>query len=328
MNRIILFMLAQLIFVAHTATAYIYDTQVVRKWNSQLNDYQYIVGLCDYHDRMHPENKIQRAQLESMLSQSDKDGMRVVVEDLSCRGEGCTQAYCNNFVVNTRGGILGGLAEFCVQKGIAVQNMEYRYCRVAAIGPMLRHAHAPLQEFTAIHQVSLNTLVDEIQSEVKTVESFASGDKKLQTWYAQSLKEIEDGLKRLHLQQHTDMTIAQYLEAHSRPEKRFLLLNELLTFDSILLDLKLVHAIANMHDKKIIVVIAGGTHINRMNDALKSLGFTQVQGTSVSYKREHDLHKCLGANVVDGSFCVKPQPVEIFSTMQKYVIKNETKMGT
>lgn len=319
MKRFILFILAQVILVPHVATAYIYDTQVVRKWSPQLNDYQYIIGLCDYHDRMHPENKIQRAQLESMLSKSDKENMRVVVEDLSCRGDGCNQAFCSNFVVNTRGGILGGLAEFCTQQGIPVANMEYRYCRVAAIGPMLRHAHAPLDEFKAIHEVSVNTLVDEIQNEVTDVATFAATDKRLQTWYAQSIQAIEDGLKRLHLQSHKDMTLAQYLDMHSRPEKRFLLLNELLTFDSILLDLKLVHAIANMHDKRIIVVVAGGTHINRMNDALKTLGFKQDKGTSVSYKREHDLQKCLGANVVDGSFCLKPQPVEILPTMHKYL---------
>ena len=322
MKRYFLLTIGMLLCVSQSATAYIYDTQVVRKWNPQLKDYQYIVGLCDYHDRMLPENKILRAQLESMLSKSDKDDMRVVVEDLSCRGEGCSQAYCSNFVVNTRGGILGGLAEFCTQKGIPVSNMEYRYCRVAAIGPMLRHAHAPLDEFKAIHEVSVNTLVDEIQGQVKTVESFASQDGKLRNWYNTSIQTIEDGLKRLHLQSHKDLSLAQYLDIHSKPDKRFLLLNELLTFDSILLDLKLVHAIANMHDKRIVVVVAGGTHINRMNEALKHLGFKQDKSTSVSYKKEHDLEKCLGANVVDGSFCLKPQPVEILSTMQKYVVKS------
>jgi len=326
MKRFILFVLATLSCMSHTASAYIYDVQVVRRWDPVLKDDQYIVGLCDYHDRMHPENKIQRAQIESVLMQSiqdrpsNKDSMCVVVEDLSCRGDGSKQAFCSNFVVNTRGGILGGLAEFCSQRGINVANVEYRYCRVAAIGPMLRHAHAPLQEFKAIHEVSVNTLVDEIQSEVTNVETFVVNDKKLKDWYASSMKEIEAGLKRLHLDKHQEMTLAQYLTAHSQPEKRFLLLNELLTFDSILLDLKLVHTVANMHDKKLIVVIAGGTHINRMNDALKTQGFTMQHPSSVSYKKEADLSKCLGANVVDGSFCVKPQPVDILATMRKYVI--------
>lgn len=325
MKRFMFIVQTVLLCISHTAIAYIYDVQVVRKWNAQLKDYQYVVGLCDYHDRMHPENKIQRAQLESLLAQSDKGNMRVVVEDLSCKGDASQQAYCSNFVVNTRGGILGGLAEFCAQRSIDVANVEYRYCRVAAIGPMLKHAHAPLQEFKAIHEVSVNTMVDEIQDEVKSVEKFVVADKKLQTWYAQSMKEVEVGLKRLHLDQHQDMTLAQYLNAHSQPEKRFLLLNELLTFDSILLDLKLVHAIAHMNDKRTIVVIAGGTHINRMNDALKSIGFTSQKNSSVTYKKEYDVNKCLGANVVDGSFCIKPQPVDILSTMQKYVVKGNAK---
>jgi hypothetical protein len=320
MKRFILVVLATLASISHTASAYIYDVQVVRRWDPQLKEYQHVVGLCDYHDRMHPENKIQRAQIESVLAQSTKDNMCVVVEDLSCRGDGSKQAFCSNFVVNTRGGILGGLAEFCSQRGINVANVEYRYCRVAAIGPMLRHAHAPLQEFKAIHEVSVNTLVDEIQGEVQNVEKFVVSDKKLKDWYASSMKEIETGLKRLHLDKHQEMTLAQYLTAHSQPEKRFLLLNELLTFDSILLDLKLVHTVANMPDKKLIVVIAGGTHINRMNDALKTQGFTMQHPSSVSYKKEANLSKCLGANVVDGSFCIKPQPVDILATMHKYVI--------
>jgi|GEM_PF-823154 len=326
MNRTVLVIQAILLCgMAQTATAYIYDVQVVRKWEPQLNDYQYVVGLCDYHDRMHPENKIQRAQIESMLSQSNKDKLRVVVEDLSCKGSGCQQAFCNNYVVNTRGGILGGLAEFCTQQGISVANMEYRYCRVAAIGPMLRHAHAPLAEFKAIHEVTVNTLVDEIQDEVTNVEAFMASDKAihhkpLQKWYDHAIKEIGTGLARLNLDRQKNMTLAEYLSANSQPDKRALLLNELLTFDSILLDLKLVHAVANMHDKQMIVVIAGGTHINRMNEALKNIGFTTQQASSISYKREHDLNKCLGASVIDGSFCVKPQPIEIISTMQKYLI--------
>jgi len=39
-------------------------------------------------------------------------------------------------------------------------------------------AHAPLQEFKAIHEVSVNTLVDEIQSEVTNVETIVVNDKK------------------------------------------------------------------------------------------------------------------------------------------------------
>lgn len=315
------FLIFQIIMMSQTSAAYIYDVQVVRKFDPQLNADQYVVGLCDYHDRMHPENKIQRAQLESIFSQMEKQKVRVVVEDLSCRGNQSSQAYCSNYVVNTRGGILGGLAEFCTQRGIDVANVEYRYCRVAAIGPMLRHAHAPLQEFKAIHEVSVHTLVDEIQSEVKMVEKFELPEKKLKNWYEQSMKEIALGLKRLHLDQHQGMTLAQYLNAHSQPEKRFVLLNELLTFDSILLDLKLVHAISNMHDKKLIIVIAGGTHINRMNEALKTIGFTTDHASSVTYQKEANLSKCLGANVVEGSFCVKPQPVNILATMQKYVLQ-------
>jgi hypothetical protein len=67
-------------------------------------------------------------------------------------------------------------------------------------------------------------------------------------------------------------------------------------------------------------VIAGGTHINRMNEALKTLGYREVQSSSISYKKEHDLAKCLGANVIDGSFCVKPQPIDILPTFQKYIM--------
>ncbi len=313
-----------------SVSAYIYDVQIVSKWDPILKDTQYIIGLCDYHDRMHPENKMQRAQIESFLAQGKKDKMRIIVEDLSCKGDGCQQAFCSNYVINTRGGILGGLAEFCTQKGIPVANVEYRYCRVAAIGPMLRHSQAPLAQFQAIHEVSVNTLVDEIQQEVKVVQDFMKKDiniyhKPLHRWYDHAIKEVESGLKRLNLDRQKHISLAQYLNDHSHADKRYLLLNELLTFDSILLDLKLVHLVAHMHDKPIVVVIAGGTHINRMNEALKTLGYRQVQSSSISYKKEHDLAKCLGANVIEGSFCVKPQPIDILPTFQKYIIASESK---
>lgn len=331
MKRVLLRpLLFSLVIFALPLSGYIYDVQVMNRWDPYLKKYQYIVGLCDYHDRRHPENKIQRAQLESYLAQANKKDLRVIVEDLSCKGENCQQAFCSDYAINTRGGILGGLSGYCAHQGVSVANVEYRYCRVAAIGPMLRQANAPLQEFKAIHEVTVNTLVDEIEQEIKTVQGFINADtdgrhKPLHRWYTHAIEEIQTGLGRLKLDRHQELTLADYLNLHSYAERRMPLLNELLTFDSILLDLKLVHTITRMHDKPMILVIAGGTHINRMNDALKTIGYKEVQASSISFKKEHDLSQCLGANIVEGSFCVKPLPINIIPTLEKYITNKAAK---
>lgn len=299
--------------------AYIYDIQILRKWDPATRSYNYIMGCSDYHDRTNPRNKKQRAEIETMLAQCDKNKTKIIVEDLSCAGATNDQAKCGNFIINTRGGILGGLAQYCSQRGLHVDNMEYRYCRVASLGPLLRRARQPLQQFKAINSLSVNTLVDEINIQIRQVEKF-NGHPVLKGWYQQSINSINRGLQRLHLDRHKDMTVAQYIASHSRENSRFALLNDLLTFDSLLLDLKLVHSLAQNNNKEKIVVIAGGTHINRMAKMLQKIGYKKIKTNEVGYHQEHNLDRCVGSNIINGTHCIKPHSVEIVPVMRKFLL--------
>src|ERR1700684_2776321 len=87
-----------------TLYAFVYNANVLRLYNNDAHDYQYIVGVSDFHDKLHQANDTQRATLEQILNGCSKRDTLVVVEDLSSTNiNGCRGCY--QFVINSNKGI-------------------------------------------------------------------------------------------------------------------------------------------------------------------------------------------------------------------------------
>lgn len=289
--------------------AFIYEIKVMRKWDAERQKYHYFIGLSDFHDKTNHTSPSQLNKLEQLLASVDKKKTKIAIEDLSSHN---TQGRkeCGHFFINSRGGILGGLADKGKEMGLDVDNVEFRYCRVSSLGPVLNNLASRLENFPSAMHLKVGELVQEVMREIKEIDRYSDGHA-LNKMYASSVKGVLSSLKALHLDKDQGLSVADYLAQHSDAKNRLDLLKKLLTFDSSLLDLKLTHAVMQARDKDKVIAIAGGAHIARVCDILSAQGYSAIESTKITFARENDLQKCLGSHIVDGAFCVKPSPIDL-----------------
>lgn len=306
--RALLFGLYSMFFVMSNH-AFIYEVKVLKKKNQSNNAYQYFIGCSDFHDKIHAANGQQLKKIEQMLGSCNKQSTKVLVEDLSSpNNNGCSS--CGRFFINSRGGVLGGLAATCGSMGLDFSNLEFRYCRVTTLGPVLNNLKANMQDLAPVATIGISMLQNEVLTNIKEIQAYNDGSQ-LNKLYGQLIAGIIKKMKTLHLDKADDLTVAQFLAKHTDQKQRLDFIKQLLTFDSELLDMKMVHAIVHSPNKAKIVAIAGGSHIAKTAEMLEKIGYEKVSTTSIAYAKEHDLRQCLGSNIIEGAFCVKPQPINI-----------------
>ncbi len=174
------------IFMPQNIQSYLYQAVVMRKWNDLHDRYHYFIGLGDYHNKKHPANQEQRDQLANLFAQADPTDVKVLTEDLSVRNSDGRFSF-GRLYVNSRGGFLGGITERCQCWGIDVDNLEYRYARVCALGPLLNHSKQHPQSFASVRGISVDQLYREVSDECDRIDSFDDGPI-LNEWYQKCIQ--------------------------------------------------------------------------------------------------------------------------------------------
>lgn len=291
-----------------TCSAFIYDIVVLKRWDPSYQRYHYVIGCSDFHDKSHPCTGEQRSFIESLLRLSDPQSVKVIVEDLSAGNELCN-GMCGMFKVDSRGGLLGGLMEKCRAFGLSVDNVEYRYCRVSALGPTLNNLTQSPHSFLATAQLKVQTVVDELERVTREIRSYKDGGL-LNTYYQKAIRSVTQGINVLKKEHYYQQSVADFLE-NKEDKKRLEVIKDLLTFDINVFDARLVHAIAKSVPYEKVLIFAGGAHVSRATSVLKTIGYQVEYEAPVAYRKEYDLHRCVGSEIVDGAFCLCPQPVDI-----------------
>jgi hypothetical protein len=255
------------------SSAYVYDVRIAKRLVPG-GGYQHLIGFSDFHDR----NQVavaaqQRTLFEQLVKNSDPSAMKFLVEDLSSPNtEG---AYsCARYHANTRGGFLGGITDILRHNGCAVDNLEFRYCRVVALGLVAAGTHSDqAQKMQEI--VSLQQFVQETAAMADKVARYT--DSGMQPFFHQWRASLEPKFSELKRRAQTGISVREYLKkfeiANALYEKE---INSLLAYDSALLDVSLVHEVLNDTRHKVLVVVAGGTHIRNVFDALEKKGYVKV----------------------------------------------------
>jgi len=264
-----------LCFFVQQSSAYIYEVRVVRRTlPGTTQEKQYIVGLSDFHDRSQPHvASEQRQMLEKLLKTADSRKIRFFVEDLSspnCDGT-CS---CANYRVNTRGGFLGGITALIKSYGCCTDNLEFRYCRVVALG-LTAAGRASKQARALQEAIKLEQFVKETHSLLGVINHYQ--DCGMGLWYRSCTQTVEDAMNRLSLVGCQKQTVGEYVRAASQKRRGHdRVLEELLSYDSPLFDARLVHEILNDTQHKTLVVIAGGTHVQEAFDVLVKSDYEQI----------------------------------------------------
>lgn len=265
---------------AHSSNAYIYEIRVVRRiMPGGSSEQQYVVGLSDFHDRSQPTVATeQRVMLEKLLKTADVAKLRFLVEDLSspnCDGI-CS---CGNYRLNTRGGFLGGITDMIKRYECCADNLEFRYCRVVALG-LTATGNGDKQARELQEAIKLEQFINETQNVLSTIGCYK--DPGMVMWYRSCTQAVETVMTRLNLFGCQKQTVCEYLKMMAHNEtisknKRYNdVLEELLSYDSPLFDARLVHEVLNDTQHKTVVVIAGGTHVREAFDALAKSGYEHV----------------------------------------------------
>lgn len=292
--------------------AFIYMATVMHKWDPGTNRDHWFIGLGDYHCKEHPTTQAHRQELEQILSETNSAKCKLLLEDLSSKNvDG--RFNCGRFLVNSRGGLLGGLTDVCQSYGIATENLEYRYARVCALGPILNQPEADPYSFASVKGVTIEQLHTEITDEIARLARYDDGAT-LNQWYAHRIEGVQRRLAQMGWQQMATTSAADML-CGVQPEERHKKVADLLTFDSSLFDIKLVHAIVQSTDTERVCAIAGGSHIKRLRTVLQKLGYVQVDcGLFSAEEQEAVVNSIEG---FDGRFAEQPRPIDL-QVLKKY----------
>lgn len=287
--------------------AFIYMATVMHKWDSTAMQDRWFIGLGDYHCKEHPITRKHRSELEQLLTRTNLVTCKLLVEDLSSKNA-VGRGNCGRFLVNSRGGLLGGITDICQSYGIATENLEYRYARVCGLGPVLNQPHADPYSFASVKGITVGQMYAEITDELSRLARFDDGAM-LNRWYAERMQAVKRRLATMRWQQMATLSAADIL-ADLQPHERQKKVADLLTFDSSLFDIKLVHAIVQSTDVERVCAIAGGSHIKRVRALLQKLGYVQVDcGVSCSDQQGSV------ANSIEGGFDVRfadqPRPIDL-----------------
>lgn len=285
--------------------AYLYQAVVLKKWDDVCDRYQYVIGLGDYHAKRHPANRVQREQLGELLAHTDGDELKVLTEDLSAANSD-GRFGCGPFYVNASGGFLSGITEQCRAYGIDTDNLEFRYARVCALGPVLNNEHK-MYSYPSVCSISVGQVCDEIYQECACIEQFDDGQAAVNDWYTASIRDVMQYADKLALDKHRRKSMADYL---SRKRKRLPLVKDLLTFDRCLLDARIVHAILECQDKERICVIAGGSHIERVSDLLQKIGYQPLIHIKPLYYKGNGIQNAVSLPMEDQPSSL-PKPLDM-----------------
>lgn len=298
--------------------AYLYDIKALRKWNPEYNRYHYFIGCCDFHDKTHKSNPVQRKRVEELLPGYDPASVLVLVEDLSSVND-TGRLGCGSYFINSRVGILAGLGNYCKECHIPVQNVEYRYCRVVALGPVINNINSDPGAFPSTKRMTVSHLMQEIEQTYNDL-LFSSMTSSFKNQFMEKSKSVSTSMQKLNLMNHHEKSIAEYLATTTTPLNRLETVKNLLTFDGIFIGFKLVDATIKATEKEKIIAFAGGTHINEAYDLLQKIdnwepvthGELNTLKTSVARGINAPIHEKGPQN--------KPQPISL--ELLEHYLKN------
>lgn len=300
--------------IVHTTFAFIYEARILKKWDKEQHRFHYFIALSDFHDKTHVLTATQHEQLAAIMARCNKQTTKIILEDLSsCASNG--RNSCGQFIINSRGGILGGLTQRYQESGLRVDNVEYRYCRVASLGPVINNIQETSMPFQSTNTILIGVLLQEIDDSIKEIKTYNDGPR-FNALYKKIIREVQAELAKLKLPEMRHVSVAHYMHHHSTLENRLDVLNRVLTVDSTLLDIKVIHSTIHAPEKTIIA-LAGGSHMIRVcNWLVQYGGYQHVYATPLRYGREYNLLNCVGTPLIDSTYCMRPEPIDLGVVMR------------
>lgn len=259
----------------HLGSGYIYRIEILRKWDSSNNRYQYILGFCDCHKRIAKKNREHCSYLKSFFSFCDPEDTKLIIEDLGSPNHAGIDS-CGSISFKPAGGLLSEIANLAHEAHIIhKENLEYRYCRAAGFAPLFNQKqHMQKPGFAPTFSISIKSIVQEIIDTILLVQNQAKNTA-YEKYAQKKIAEVITHIRQLEWNLNSKTTVSDYTKKY--PIRGTASgIESIFTFDSKLFDLKLIHAILKTKNENLIIVIAGGSHIQSSFRLLTQLEYESV----------------------------------------------------
>ena len=258
-----------LFFSASTALGYIYQLHVLKKHDIQTGLNQIVIACGDYHDKTHARTLSQKNHLQALVNRIKKPCM-LLVEDLSSANTENRLGY-GPYRINSCDGLLGEFAKGIRNGQVTVKNVEYRYCRVVSLGPLMNE-NKMVQRHGPVAHLTVGDLYDELVNEIEVVKKYTDC-RILNNFYKKTIQDVHRKATELKLSSYKNCGVEQFCKKFSTEENNKEFLNRLCVFDTQVLDAKMLHEIYRSN-QEYVVIISGGTHTKNIAQVLRTMGYT------------------------------------------------------
>ena len=206
---------------------------------------------------------------------------------------------------------MAGLSTFCKEHNIPAENVEYRYCRVVAFGPIINNINADPQLFPSKTKLTIGHIIQEVYAvRDELLKITEPAFKKI---VLQRSQEILAFITTHKLEAESNKSVAEYVAHNTSVNNRFEIVKQLLTFDGIFLGLKLTASVMNAHTKERVIAFAGGTHIEEAYELLQHVaGYEPItQSDKNNAGKPFGLIQSVNANIPLSKIGPKPEPISI-----------------
>ncbi len=251
------------------------------KWVNQSNQTVSLFG--DYHVAENEENQVNDVQQAALIDIAKNLNATIIVEDGYSNGAELKQDPLNydynkyrKFEVDNPHEItlLAGFTGRCKEEGVKVNNIEFRFPPLATSAHMIMAKIEQIkQKITTYNDNALNDYykrkLEELRTEVEI--PCASLLNELKNSYAN----LEESCHKIHYKKEYDQAL-YHLWGHAAFADMYDKVNHIIIgYEARLVDLEILHAIAQQNSHAIIC--AGAGHLNRIKPALKEIGFASVK---------------------------------------------------
>jgi hypothetical protein len=259
--------------LSHSCMGYLCSGYALKR-NQHNGPEQCIILLGDFHQKIHPCYEQQNNDLNLLLHSCLHQNGKLIVEDLSSpNNEG--KGTCGSFLMKNDQSLLGKLADKARAMNIDVDNVEYRYCRLLSLAPLLNDLNADPYSISSTKHITMFALYSEIINQIKKIQSYK--DTSFVSLYSSTIEFVRKELNELSFtcyKTKKDCSVAQYCSRFYTTKHYQNILEKLCIFDSALVDMSILHSIA-INDKKLfILIIAGASHIEQVKNVMIKFDYT------------------------------------------------------
>ncbi len=304
MNRFLKSLLVVCITWAIPGNAYFYVARIWKKTENRKD--KFIVALGDFH----ADHRATRNQLYDLMERVPKDAVIINEDSYHLANKpnyqnGLLRSIFGYSWVHKSGDILANITSTARGLNIECINVECRRCLTELGENLLRFDLEKNDVFTCSQvETLIRKLIEDSKREIEVCKTFRADEQGFQKIYAQILEYAEsltrllellhgqfdqwllfDDIAGMRIIEDISQSLCQDIGSQGEDETIKILkdmsLKQPILASLPILDMHILQQLYKNRDRSVIFLTAGAMHIFNIDEAIKTLGYSQVPGKSI-----------------------------------------------